>query len=145
MEANWRPNFLIDGDDLGAGLDLTLDAQDRPRAAYNADDNIFLLACDGDCLDDDDVGWTLLPVELAGTIPVDTVIPYLNCNIAAWLLRYPSLALGPDQLPRVVYLAEDISGVLGPQDPLHAACTPGLDMAIGRYSRLDGLAPPPTQ
>ena len=142
VEANWRANWLIDGDDLGAGLDLTLDAQDRPRAAYNADDNVFLLACDGDCLADDDSGWTLLPVDLAGTIPVDEVIPFHNCNIAAWLLRYPSLALGADGLPRVAYIAEDISGVLGTQNPLYPECTPGVDMAIGRFTRLASLTPP---
>lgn len=140
-EDAWRANYLIADETLSAGLDLTLDGHDRPRAVYNADDNIFLLLCDGDCLHDDDGGWRLLPVELAGNIPTDSVIPYHNCNIAAWLLRYPSLALGPDALPRVAYLAEDISGVLGVQDPRYPACTPGLDMSIGRFARLGSLEP----
>jgi len=134
----WEGSLLIGGagaQELGAGLDLALDPVGRPRVAYVAASSVLLAYCDEGCTGAGD-GWELTAVELAADIPADEVIPYHNCTVAAWLLREPSLAIGPDGLPRVAYRADDVSAPGGPQDPTHPPCRAGADMKLARFAQL---------
>jgi len=138
--ASWALMALIYGegaDELGDGLDLALDAQDRPRLAYTVQGNVLVAYCDVDCAGregrDD---WNLVEGELSGEIPADTVILEHNCTVGAWFLRQPALAIGADGLPVLAYRAEDISGGVALPDPLRPACVAGVDMSLTRFTRL---------
>lgn len=138
--AAWVGNYLLDGD-IGDGLDLALDAAGRPRIAYTYAGHIFLLHCEGDCLADEDADWGIAKVEMGSDMPPDLIIPYADCNVAAWFLRQPSLAIGADGLPRVAYRAEDISGggsLYTPPD--RPRCLAGADMTLDRFVALTGYA-----
>lgn len=138
-ESGWNGQILVESDDLGAGLDLALDAADRPRFVYTADYNILLAHCDDGCTATD-APWKLTKVELSEEMKPDEVIPYADCTVAAWFLRYPSLALGSDGLPRVAYRAEDISGGGGTHhDPNKPQCAAGPDMTFARFARMRSL------
>ena len=137
---NWLLNVLIGsdaGNALGAGLDLTLDAADHPRLAYTANENILAASCDERCGEGGE-GWSVAPVEMSADIPVDEIIPYYNCTVAAWFLREPSIAIGADGSPRVAYRAEDISGSLGSPDPNYPTCNTGADMTLTRFAQIAG-------
>jgi len=136
--ASWRGGFVNESDQLGAGLDLALDAQDRPRFVYTAAGNILLAHCDERCTAQD-APWKLAEVEMGEDMPADDIFLYPNCTVAAWFLRHPSLAMGKDDLPRVVYRAEDISGGMGNPDPTKPGCTAGADMTLTRYAQLAAL------
>jgi hypothetical protein len=135
--STWRYNSLLDGDVIGDGLDLALDANDNPRFVYTADYNILLVYCDSNCENDaDDSGWHLDKVEMSGDMPPDMIIPYADCNVAAWFLRQPSIAIGSDGLPRVAYRAEDISGGGEPDYQKYdwePDCRAGADMTLTRF------------
>ena len=135
----WRGLEMVASDALGGGLDLTLDDRDRPYFVYTETANIRLAACDdaSGCTEPSSP-WQITPVELSSDMVADEVIPYEGCTIAAWFLRHPSLALGDDGMPRVVYRAEDISGGAEPNGP-EPDCVAGADMTLGRYTRLDSL------
>ncbi|MCA9837509.1 MAG: hypothetical protein KC422_11350 [Trueperaceae bacterium] len=139
--STWQHNSLLDGDVIGDGLDLALDAQDRPRFAYVADYNIFLVYCNESCFDDSDAGWHLDKVELGSDMPPDMIIPYADCTVAAWFLRQPSLAIGTDGLPKLAWRAEDISGGGEPdyqKQAWEADCRAGADMTLNRFVALSG-------
>lgn len=139
-DSSWAGTVLISSNELGAGLDLKLHPK-GPRIAYTADYNILLAYCDSGC-ERPDGSWNLAKVEFAGEMKPDEVIPYPDCTVAAWFLRYPNLALGSDELPRVVYRAEDISGGgSGHQDPNKPICRAGADMVFGRFARMTELRP----
>jgi hypothetical protein len=135
--STWQHNSLLDGNVIGDGLDLALDAQNNPRFAYVADSNIFLVYCDNDCLtDDSDVNWHIDKVEMGSDMPADMVIPYADCTVAAWFLRQPSLAMGNDGLPRIAWRAEDISGGGEPdyqKQDWEPDCRAGADMTLNRF------------
>lgn len=134
----WGGQVLIGGEEggnLGAGLDLALDAQDRPRFAYTAASNILLAFCDTAC-ETPEAPWDLTKVEFGSDMPPDQVIPYPNCTVSAWFLRDPSVAIGLDGLPRVAYRAEDISGGFDNPDPTVPDCVAGTDMTFSRFAQL---------
>lgn len=136
----WVGNSLLTGD-LGDGIDLALAGGTGPRLAYVYSGNVFLLHCDGDCLADADEDWAIAKVEAGSDMPPDMVIPYADCNVAAWFLRQPSLAIAPDGAPQVAYRAEDISGggsMYTPPD--RPRCLAGADMTLDRFVSLTGYA-----
>jgi len=145
VNEGWQAQFLIpagsDGNKLRAGVDLALDAQNRPRLVYTADYNILLAHCDADCTDPDKSTWQLKKVEFSGDMQADKVIPYSNCTMASWFLFHPSLAIGRDGLPRVAYQAADISGGGSHPEPGTTPCSAGADMTFARFSQLDSLRP----
>jgi hypothetical protein len=135
----WQGELLLDSagaEAVGAGLDLALDGNDRPRFVYTARSNILLAYCNNNCNVDGD--WKLTLVEASGDIEADEFFPYPNCTVGMWFLRHPSLGIAPDGLPRVAYRAEDIS-VGGPTtpDPTRPGCVAGVDMTLGRFAQLD--------
>ncbi len=135
---NWNGEVLIGadvGDDLGAGLDLALDQEDRPRFVYTARSNILMAFCDTGC-ETPGGPWDLAKVEFGGDMEAAQVIPYPNCTVAAWFLRHPSIAIGSDGLPHVAYRAEDISGGWDNPDPTRPDCVAGADMTFSRFARL---------
>lgn len=138
--SGWTGLALLYGegaDDLGDGIDLALDRQDRPRLAYTVSGSILLAYCDGDCVGrsgaDD---WALVKAELGNEIPADDIFPYHNCTVGLWFLRQPALALAPSGLPVVAYRAEDISGGWTTPDPGKPACVAGVDMTMTRLAVL---------
>jgi len=136
--SGWSGQVLIggeEGDNLGAGLDLALDAQDRPRFVYTAAYNILLAFCDASC-ESENAPWELTKVEFGSDMPPDQVIPYPNCTVSAWFLRDPSVSIGLDGLPRVAYRAEDVSGGLNNPDPTVPDCVAGTDMTFSRFAQL---------
>ncbi|MBF5044997.1 MULTISPECIES: hypothetical protein [Myxococcaceae] len=137
-DSSWRGGFINQSDKIGAGLDLALDAQGRPRFVYTADGNILLGHCDKDCAGAS-ADWKLTQVELGADMPPDDIFLYPNCNVGAWFLRHPSLALGKDGLPRVAYRAEDISGGWSNPEPTQPGCQAGADMTLARFAQLSSL------
>jgi hypothetical protein len=142
--STWRYNTLLDGDAIGDGLDLALDANNNPRFVYVADSNIFLVYCDTNCENEaDNSSWSLDKVEMGSDMPPDTIIPYADCNVAAWFLRQPSIAIGGDGLPRVAWRAEDISGGGEPDYQKYdweADCRAGADMTLNRFVAMQAYA-----
>jgi len=138
QDASWRGSVLIQSSELGAGVDVALDQGDRVRIAYTASGSILMPFCDADC-GAAEAPWQLGKVELGNELPPDDIFLYPNCNVAAWFLRHPSLAFGPDGLPRVGYRAEDISGGWSNPDPNQPDCVAGADMTLSRYAALDEL------
>lgn len=136
-DQSWSGGVLIESDLIGAGVDLVLDAADRPRFVYAPDWTVLLGSCDENCTAPD-APWKLATVELDSDIPTDQIFPYWNCHVAGWRLRHPSLALAPNGAPRVVYRAEDISAPgTPPPDPTKPTCHAGPDMTLTRFARLD--------
>ncbi|WP_434387730.1 hypothetical protein [Melittangium boletus] len=144
-DSQWRAQFLLpsgpDGNTLRAGLDLALDAQDRPRIVYTANWNILVGSCDKDCTNADVSSWKLGKVEFSGEMQTDSVIPYNNCTMASWFLHHPSIALGKDGMPRVAYRAQDISGGGSGNTPPPGTsqCVAGPDMTFSRFAQLTTL------
>lgn len=120
---------------LGSGVDLALDAADRPRAAFNLDDNVFVTSCESNCAAPN-ARWKDAPVELSRDMKADRVQPYPNCTIAAWFLRDPSIALGVGGKLFVAYRALDISGGFRTLDATKPPCTAGTDMTLARLTVL---------
>lgn len=132
---NWRGSVLSDHEKLGAGLDLSLDANDHPRFAHTLDYNIALAYCDQDDCAAQEAKWELSKVEYSGEMKPDQIFLYENCTVAAWFLHSPSLALTPDGRPRVGYQARDISGGFGNPDPSrYRDCVAGTDMTWSRLA-----------
>jgi hypothetical protein len=139
--STWQHNSLLDGDVIGDGLDLALDANDNPRFVYTADYNILFVYCDIDCGNDNaDENWHLDKVEMGADMAADAIIPYADCTVAAWFLRQPSVAIGSDGLPRVAYRAEDISGGGEPDYQKYdwePDCQAGADMTLTRFVKME--------
>jgi hypothetical protein len=133
---HWAATSLSDHPQLGSGLDMVLDAQNRPRFVFTLDDNIGLHYCESDHCTVDDAPWNLTKIEYAGEVPKDNIILWPNCSVDAWLLHDPSLTLLPDGSARVGYQATDISGGFTTSDPTQPACVAGKDMTLSRLSVL---------
>ena len=131
--------ILSDEHGIGPGLDLALDAQDRPRIAYTLDYNIGLMVCDDADCTAEGAGWDVAKVELGGEMDPDEIFLWENCNVAAWFLHSPSVAIGPSGLPRVGYQARDISGGWENPDPTKPDCEAGTDMTWSRLAMMGPL------
>ncbi len=136
----WRGGLVSDHDKLGAGLDLALDQNDHPRFVYTLDYNIALAYCnDADCTRAESK-WDLAKVEYGGELTPDAIFLYEGCNVGAWFLHSPSIALTFDGLPRVGYQARDISAGSKPQtDPTKPQCRAGTDMTWSRMAVMGPL------
>lgn len=134
---SWTGTVVSDNSEIAAGLDLALDADDRPRLAYNLGYSIFLASCDtGDCTKDP-LQWDIGPVELGSEMPPDQIILWPNCNVDAWFLHSPNLVITADGNPKVGYQAADLSGGGVPDpDPDQSPCSAGLDMTWTRLTNL---------
>ncbi len=138
--SGWDGMILQQGEDasgLGDGIDLALDALDRPRLAYTVQSSVLVATCDTDCTGSsgsDD--WGVLRAELSSDIPPDEFFLYHNCTVAFWNLRQPSIALGSDGQPAVAYRAEDISVGFTNPDPTRPTCPAGVDMTMARLSMI---------
>lgn len=137
--APWTGTYLSSGDDIGPGVDLALDANDHPRFVYTFDYNIGIAHCDADACEHADSPWTLDGVELGGEMPPDEIFLWPNCNVGAWFLHSPSLALDATGHPRVGYQARDISGGWSNPDPTMPDCEAGTDMTWSRVAVMDAL------
>ena len=131
---NWQGAVVSDHNQIDAGLDLALDANDHPRLVYTLNYNIGLAYCDSESCGGPKANWELTPVELSGEIPRDEIFLWENCTVGAWFLHSPSLALTKDGKPRVGYQARDISGGVSLPDPTKPACRAGTDMTWSRLS-----------
>lgn len=137
----WRGTILSDHQDIDAGLDLVLDANDHPRFVHTLRYNIGMAWCDADDCSKDDAKWDFRLVEDSGAMKPDQIFLYENCDVAAWFLHSPSLALTPDGRPRVGYQARDISGGFGNSDPTrYRDCVAGTDMTWSRLAVLPSVA-----
>jgi hypothetical protein len=135
----WKGTILSDHAKLGAGLDLALDAEDHPRFVYTLDYNIALASCDDADCTRADAPWKLTKVEYGGEMKPDQIFLYDNCNVGAWFLHGPSLALTAEGAPRVGYQARDISGGWTNPDPSKPRCVAGTDMTWTRLAVMAGL------
>jgi hypothetical protein len=133
---HWQGTVVSNHDQIDAGLDLALDAQDHPRFVYTLNYNIGLAYCDQESCAGPDSSWDLTKVELGGEIPPDEIFLWENCTIGAWFLHSPSIALTSDGKPRVGYQARDISGGFSQPDPTKPGCTAGTDMTWSRLAVL---------
>jgi hypothetical protein len=136
-QAQWGGVILVEGDDLGAGLDLALDAEDHPRFVHTWNYDIGIGVCDEDRCDTAEAPWHLYPVERGAELPPDDIFLWENCTVGAWFLHSPSIALDPQGRARVGYQARDISGGFGNPDPVNTPdCEAGTDMTWSRLAML---------
>lgn len=135
-EDHWQGTILSQHEKLAVGLDLALTADDHPRVAYNLDYNIGVVTCDDAHCETGEAPWDLTVVEMSADIPADQIFLYANCNVGAWFLHSPSIALTPSGGLRVGYQARDISGGGTNQDPTKAGCRAGTDMTWSRLALL---------
>lgn len=132
---SWTGTVVSNNPELAAGLDLALDAEDNPRLAYNLGYSIFLASCDTGACASAPSEWQIEPVELASEMEPDEIILWPNCNVDAWFLHSPNLAISSDGTAKVGYQAADFSGggVSNP-DPNQTPCLAGLDLTWTRMS-----------
>ncbi len=136
---NWRGSRISDHEKLGAGIDLALDQNDKPRIAHTLDYNIAIGFCDeADCTAPD-AAWDLGKVEYGGELKPDDFFLEWNCTISAWFLHSPSIALTADGRPRVGYQARDISGGFSQPEKLKPRCVAGTDMTWSRLSIMSAV------
>lgn len=133
---NWQGAIVSNHDKISAGIDLALDALDRPRLAYTLDYNIGMAFCDEPGCGGQNAMWDLTKVELSRDIPPDNIFLWDNCTVGAWFLHNPSIALTSEGKPRVGYQARDISGGWSQPDPNKPQCVAGLDMTWSRVALL---------
>lgn len=131
---NWSASIVSNHDQISAGFDLALDANDRPRLAYTLNYNIGLAFCDQSPCAGPNSSWDLTKVELGSEMPPDKIFLWENCTVAAWFLHNPSLALTSEGKPRVGYQARDISGGYSQPDPTKPRCVAGTDMTFSRLA-----------
>jgi hypothetical protein len=132
----WIGTSLSQGDDIGPGIDIALDANDHPRFVYTFAYNIGLASCDADECQHADSPWALTGVELGEDLDPDEIFLWPNCNVGAWFFHTPSLALDADGDARVGYQARDISGGWSNPDPTMPDCEAGTDMTWSRIALL---------
>jgi hypothetical protein len=137
--AAWEGTALATGDDIGAGIDIALDADDHPRFVYTFDYNIGLAHCEADACEHADSPWGLDKVELGGEMSPDEIFLWPNCNVAAWFLHSPSIAIDADGRARVGYQARDISGGWTNPDPDMPDCDAGTDMTWSRLALVSAI------
>ncbi|MDB4972230.1 MAG: hypothetical protein JWN48_571 [Myxococcaceae bacterium] len=133
---HWTMGFSLTSNTLADGVDLALDARDRPRFVMSLNYDIVLLSCDAaDCTVTDN--WQHADVERGSDIPADAIFLEYNCNVGAWFLHSPSLAWREAGAPRVGYQIRDVSGG-GPStpDPTKPGCIAGTDMTLSRLAAL---------
>jgi hypothetical protein len=134
---NWIYAWSLKGSNIDAGVDLALDAQGHPRIAFTADYNIALAYCDDSNCTTNSSTWNTKLVEAGGEIPPDQIFLEWNCNVGAWFLHSPSIAIGADGKPVVGYQARDISGGWSNPDPTKPSCVAGTDMTWSRLAVSD--------
>ena len=131
----WQGSILSDHEKVGAGIDLALDAKDRPRFVHTLDYNIALAYCNEASCAAENAKWDLTKVEYSGEMKPDEIFLYENCTVSAWFLHSPSLALTKEGRPRVGYQARDISGGFHNPDPATKPdCVAGTDMTWSRLA-----------
>jgi hypothetical protein len=136
----WTGSIISTHDELGVGVDLALDANDRPRFVHTLDYNIALAYCDAADCAAQDAPWNLTKVEYGGEMKADQIFPYPNCTVGAWFLHSPSLALTADGRPRVGYQARDVSGGWhNPNPGTEPDCVAGTDMTWSRVAVMPGV------
>lgn len=136
---NWTASIVSDHEKVGAGLDLALDANGYTRLAYTLDYNIVLAHCDAANCTAENAPWDLTKVEFGADLPKDDIFLWPNCDVGAWFLHSPSLALTSDGKPRVTYQARDISGGWKNADRTKPDCKAGTDMSLSRLSLMSGV------
>lgn len=138
--AAWSATFLSDSEELGTGVDLALDEKGFPRIAHTYDYNIGIAFCGSASCTAADSPWDIAKVELGGEMDPDDIFLYESCNVGAWFLHSPSVAIGPDGHMRVGYQARDISGGWSNPDPAtQRDCVAGTDMTWSRLAELGAL------
>jgi hypothetical protein len=138
-EDHWRGTLMSKLPQLGAGVDIAVDAKGYPRFVFTLDDNIGLYHCDAaDCVAEE-AQWTLTKVEFAADLPPDGIILWPNCTIDAWVLHDPTVAVAADGSVRVGYQATDLSGGVTTIDPTKPACVAGKDMTLSRMALLPAV------
>ncbi len=135
VEDNWGAALISDQDQLGAGVDVVVDALGRPRVAFTLADNIGVYLCDDQPCTSETATWDLSKVEFASDLPQDDVILWPNCTLDAWVLHQPSLVID-DGFAFVGYQATDLSGGLQTTDPTKPPCLAGPDMTLARLAHL---------
>ena len=135
----WQGIVLSNAREIGAGLDLALDAEDQPRIAYTYDYNIGILHCDAADCTPESAPWDVAKVEISSEMDPDTIFLEENCTVGAWFLHSPSIALGPSGAPRVGYQARDISGGWDNPDEAKPDCVAGTDMTWSRLAMLGAI------
>lgn len=133
---HWKGMILSNHEKLAVGLDIALTSEDHPRIAYNLDYNIAVATCEDAHCETGDAPWGLEVVEKSSDIPADQIFLYANCNVGAWFLHSPSIALTKTNELRVGYQARDISGGWSNQDYTKAGCKAGTDMTWSRLAVL---------
>lgn len=138
-EDHWKATLLSNHEELASGLDLALDPNDHPRIAYTLDYNIGLAYCDDAHCETGEHEWGLTKVEAGSDMKPDEIFLYTNCNVGAWFLHDPSLAITASGSPRVAYQARDISGGTGRPENPNVECVAGTDMTWSRLAFLPSV------
>ncbi|NUP05438.1 MAG: hypothetical protein HOW73_05185 [Polyangiaceae bacterium] len=135
----WAGTILLDGSEIGPGVDLALDNEDRPRIAHTFNYNIGIAHCSTASCTAESSPWDVATVEISSDMDPDEIFLWDNCNVAAWFLHTPSIALDAGGNPRVGYQARDISGGWSNPDPNKPDCVAGTDMTWSRLAVMQNL------
>jgi len=134
---NWSYAVMSTAWELGSGVDIAVDAEDKPRFVFTLKHNIGLYHCDATRCTDESAPWDLAKVEFSSDLTPDTIILWPNCVADAWFLHDPTLALTADGSARVGYMASDVSGGWNNMpDPTMTPCLIGKDMTFARMASL---------
>lgn len=107
--------------------------------AYTFGWKIAIASCEhGNCTAGGD-NWKLTPVEKGDDMSPDEIFLYPSCNVSAWFLMSPSIAVTPGGELRVGYQARDASGGSGHPDSQNKECVAGTDMAWDRIAYLPAI------
>lgn len=131
-DAGWTGGGIFEADAIHAGIDLALDADDRPRIAHTMNYDIVLTYCDEATCTGENSSWESTYVEKGAEIPADDIFLEWNCTIGSWFLHSPSIALASDGKPRVGYQSRDVSGGFSQADINKPRCVAGTDMTWSR-------------
>lgn len=133
---NWQFTALNNDSKIDAGLDLALDANDKPRLVFTQDYNIGMYHCDDAQCGGMNSNWGMTKVELGSDLPADQIFLNTNCTVGAWFFHTPSIAITSDGKARVGYQARDLSGGFGHPDTPNSDCVAGTDMTWSRIALL---------
>ncbi|HKU40116.1 MAG TPA: hypothetical protein VJR89_18280 [Polyangiales bacterium] len=136
-QGNWSYGILSDKYELGSGVDIAVDAKDRPRLVFTLQSSIGMYYCNSGSCSQEGADWQLAKVEWASDLTPDTTILWPNCVADSWFLHDPTIALAADGSVRVGYMATDASGGWNNMpDPTMSPCVVGKDMVLARMALL---------
>lgn len=126
----WYGYYLNLAPGVGPGVDLAMDASNRPRMTFeDASQGLIYAYCTGSC-ESDSPAWQILLADSSADLDLSEPIPPIPpCAVAGWFTgQRTSLALDSAGNPRVVFDAEHWQGLNPITNPPGEPGCPGFRM-----------------